>query len=68
MQARQRGYAIDLDESFEGATCVAAPLRIGDSLVGAIGLSGPSARLGVDRVAEIGARLIEVSRRLATGP
>jgi DNA-binding IclR family transcriptional regulator len=67
-RARLRGYATDVEESFEGATCVAAPLRIGRSLVGAIGLSGPSARLGDERVAEIGGRLIEVSRRVARGP
>ena len=66
-RARQRGYAIDREESFEGATCVAAPLRIGSSLVGAIGLSGPTPRLAEDRVTEIGERLIEVTRRLATG-
>ena len=66
-RARQRGYAIDLEESFEGATCVAAPLRIGPSLVGAIGLSGPSARLADARVAEVGARLVEVTRQLSTG-
>jgi DNA-binding IclR family transcriptional regulator len=66
--ARERGYAADLEESFEGATCVAAPLKIGRSLVGAIGLSGPSARIGEERVVEIGERLIAVSRRLATGP
>jgi IclR family acetate operon transcriptional repressor len=67
-RARERGYASDLEESFEGATCVAAPLRIGRSLVGAIGLSGPSARIGEARVGDIGERLIEVTRHLATGP
>jgi DNA-binding IclR family transcriptional regulator len=66
-RARRRRYAIDREESFEGATCVAAPLRIGSSLVGAIGLSGPSARLPEMRVAEIGERLIEVTRQLAAG-
>jgi DNA-binding IclR family transcriptional regulator len=67
-RARHSGFAADLEESFEGATCVAAPLRIGGSLVGAIGLSGPSARLGDERVAEIGQRLIEVTLRLAIVP
>jgi DNA-binding IclR family transcriptional regulator len=66
-RARQRGYAIDLDESFEGATCVAAPLRIGASLVGAIGLSGPSGRFSEARIADIGERLVQVTRQLGPG-
>ena len=43
--ARARGYATDHNETFEGGTCVAAPVRIGGSLIGAIGLSGPSGSL-----------------------
>lgn len=63
-RARERGYAIDRDESFEGATCVAAPLHIGHSLVGAIGLSGPSGRFSESRIAEVGERLVQVTGQL----
>ncbi len=62
--ARKRGYAIDRDETADGVTCVAVPARIGGSLVGAIGLSGPSSRIGEERIAEMGKRLIQVVVRL----
>jgi DNA-binding IclR family transcriptional regulator len=64
-RSRDRGYAIDGDETFDGGTCVAVPLRIGGSIVGAIGLSGPSARFDEDRIAQIGEGLVEASRKLA---
>jgi DNA-binding IclR family transcriptional regulator len=64
-ETRKRGYAIDRDETFEGGTCVAVPARIGGTLVGAIGLSGPSSRISDQRIAEMGRRLLQVSLRLA---
>jgi DNA-binding IclR family transcriptional regulator len=64
-ETRQRNYAIDRDETAEGASCVAVPARIGGSLVGAIGLSGPSSRMTDQRIAEMGSRLIQVSQKLA---
>jgi DNA-binding IclR family transcriptional regulator len=36
---------MDRDETFVGASCVAAPVRFGETLVGAAGISGPTARL-----------------------
>lgn len=64
-ETRQRGYAVDRDETAEGVMCVAVPVRIGKALVGAIGLSGPSNRISDQRIAEMGKRLAEVSLRLA---
>ena len=64
-ETRKRGYAIDRDETAEGASCVAIPARIGGTLIGAIGLSGPSSRISDQRIAQMGARLIEISARLA---
>ncbi|MHB8398712.1 MAG: IclR family transcriptional regulator [Candidatus Limnocylindrales bacterium] len=66
-RTRARGYAIDLDETFEGVTCVAAPLWIGTSVIGAIGVSGPSSRYDEARIAEVGERIVEVVRPLG-GP
>jgi len=63
-EARRRGYATDRDETAEGATCVAVPARMGGTLVGAIGVSGPSSRISDQRVAEMGERLKQVSLRL----
>ena len=64
-ETRKRGYAIDRDETLEGGSCVAVAARIGGSLVGAIGLSGPTSRLTGRRIAEIGERLVDVSLRLS---
>jgi IclR family acetate operon transcriptional repressor len=65
---RTRGYAIDRDETGEGLACVAVPVRIGGTLVGAIGLSGPSTRIDEQRIAAIGTRLNEISARLGGVP
>ena len=64
-ETRKRDYAIDRDETAEGASCVAVPARIGGTLVGAIGLSGPSSRMSDQRIAQMGTRLIQISQRLA---
>jgi DNA-binding IclR family transcriptional regulator len=62
--ARSNGYAYERNETFDGGTCVAAPVRIGRSLVGAIGMSGPSNRFTDERIRVIGERLAAVTRRL----
>jgi DNA-binding IclR family transcriptional regulator len=62
-EARERGYAVDREETFDGVVCVAAPTAVGGALVGAAGVSGPASRLSEERVEEIAARLVE---RLAT--
>lgn len=64
-ETRKRGYAVDRDETLEGGSCVAVPARIGGSLIGAIGLSGPTSRMTDQRIAEIGQRLLRVSLRLS---
>jgi DNA-binding IclR family transcriptional regulator len=56
-QTRQRGYAIDVDESLPGVSCVAVPVRLDESAIGAAGLSAPSARLPAERIHTCGARL-----------
>lgn len=57
-EVRERGYAADRDQTFEGVTCVAAPARIAGSLIGAAGVSGPSHRITPARAEELGARLV----------
>lgn len=59
---RELGYATDRNETFEGVACVAAPVHIGSTLIGAIGVSGPSSRFTDERIAEIGARVLERAR------
>jgi DNA-binding IclR family transcriptional regulator len=62
-EARERGYAVDWEETFDGVVCVAAPTTVGGALVGAAGVSGPASRLSEGRVEEIAVRLV---KRLAT--
>lgn len=66
-RTRARGYAVDLDETFMGVSCAAAPLWIGTSVIGAVGVSGPSSRFADGRIEEIGRRVANVVRPLG-GP
>ncbi|MFU0505687.1 IclR family transcriptional regulator domain-containing protein [Pseudaminobacter sp. NGMCC 1.201702] len=52
---RSRGWSIDDGERYPGMRCVAAAIfnEFGESLAG-IAVSGPSARITPDRVAQIG--------------
>jgi DNA-binding IclR family transcriptional regulator len=59
LQAREDGYALDLEETYEGVSCVAAPLTIGGSLIGAVGVTGPSMRMSAPRLRELGSYLQE---------
>ncbi|ELY63183.1 transcriptional regulator, IclR family protein [Natrinema versiforme JCM 10478] len=44
----ERGYAIDDEENIEGLRCVAAPVRNGTSVVGAVSVTGPASRIADD--------------------
>lgn len=46
--AREQGYAIDYEERIEGLRCVAAPVRRGNDVLGAVSVSGPSGRMSGD--------------------
>jgi len=49
----EQGYAIDNEELDPGVRCVAAPIRdYTRRIVGAVSISGPSMRLGDDRIAK----------------
>lgn len=71
-RVREQGYAVAIDELEVGLTAVAAPVRNahGD-VVASMSVSGPSFRLGEDRVDEVVAQTVEaaaeVSHRLGWG-
>lgn len=44
----ERGYAIDDEENIEGLRCVAAPVRNGSTVLGAISVTGPASRITDD--------------------
>lgn len=56
--ARERGFALDVEETFVGVSCVAAPAKIGGSVIGSVGISGPSSRLSADVLARHGALIV----------
>jgi IclR family acetate operon transcriptional repressor len=59
-QARTRGFATIVDELEMGLAAVAAPIRDGDgTVVGALSVAGPTARLGPARLAIVGRLAVE---------
>lgn len=63
---KQRGYAIDDEETFEGVRCVAAPVRNHrDETIAAMGVSGPATRLSLERVHEFGLYLRALSQEFS---
>ncbi|ELY96267.1 MULTISPECIES: IclR family transcriptional regulator [Natrialba] len=44
-RTRDRGFAVDDEERLEGLRCIAAPIRFDSDIIGAISISGPTARI-----------------------
>ncbi|GII63614.1 IclR family transcriptional regulator [Sphaerisporangium krabiense] len=57
-EARNAGFALDLDETLIGASCVAAPLNDHGRCIGSIALSGPTSRMPQPRLIELGALIV----------
>ena len=64
MIARQDGFALDRDETSMGVSCVAIPLRIGESLIGSLGVTGPTTRLDEELLHRIGHELVGAASQL----
>lgn len=65
-RTRARGFAIDDEEFSLGIRCVAAPLRDSGVTVAAVGVSGPTARLGPNRLVAIGEQIVAAIGNAAT--
>jgi IclR family acetate operon transcriptional repressor len=62
---REQGYAIDDEEFLAGLRCVAVPVHDGNGHVAyAFGISGPSARLSLERLAEALPLLVEAATEI----
>lgn len=63
---QERGYAFDDEEKTDGMRCVAAPIRNlhGEAIAG-ISVSGPSHRMTVGRIADMGALVVEAAQSLS---
>lgn len=62
---RSRGYAVTIDELEVGLTGIAAPVLVGSECIGAVGVSGATARLG-SQAANLGPVVMRHARALAT--
>jgi DNA-binding IclR family transcriptional regulator len=63
-RVRRHGYAITDGELAEEGRAIAAPIRHGDRVVGAIAVSGPSFRLPLARLQRLAARVQRSAREL----
>jgi DNA-binding IclR family transcriptional regulator len=64
---RSRGYAVDDEERNSGVRCVAAPIfDIMGVTVASIGISGPTTRLGVERVPELGFLVLAAANEITS--
>lgn len=65
-KVRQQGYATDDEEFDEGVRCIAAPVcDFRGKLLGAIGISGPAARLDPERMAYLIPEVVSVASQLS---
>jgi IclR family transcriptional regulator, KDG regulon repressor len=63
---RERGYAIENEESEAGIRCIAAPVRnAGGTVIGAVGIAGPSQRLSLDSLTALSGPLIEAAAAIS---
>lgn len=69
-QTRRQGYAVDDEEFDYGVRCIAAPVYdFSGKMIAAIGISGPSNRMSLERIPDLALRVVEagqaVSNRLS---
>ncbi len=63
---RERGYAIEDEESEAGIRCIAAPVRnAGGTVIGAVGIAGPSQRLSLEALTALAGPLIEAAAAIS---
>ena len=63
--ARKQGFAVDDEENTVGMRCVASVIFDEDGApLAAISLSGPKARITDDRIAPLGANVLDVARQI----
>ena len=59
-RVRERGYALEDEESEPGIRCIAAPVRGADgAVIGAVGIAGPSQRLSLEALEALAPALLE---------
>jgi DNA-binding IclR family transcriptional regulator len=65
-QTRKQGYGLDDEEYDYGVRCVAAPVfDFRQKVIGAVGISGPAARMTLEKTPELARIVIEISQALS---
>lgn len=64
-QVATQGYAIEIDETDIGVTCIAAPVFNKDAVIGAISISAPSARVTAANLERL-VKLVQRAGRVAS--
>jgi IclR family acetate operon transcriptional repressor len=65
-QARLQGYAIDNEERNLGMRCIAAPIfDTYNEAVAGISVSGPTSRVGTDKISELGKAVASAAQKLS---
>jgi IclR family KDG regulon transcriptional repressor len=66
-QIRQCGYAVDNEEIELGLRCVGAPIRdYSGGMVGAVSVAGPSARVNLEKLPLLGAKVMHVAASISS--
>jgi len=63
---RRNGYAFDDEETFEGVRCLAAPVfDHKGKIIAAMGISGPTSRVTLERLPFYSNKVVEIARELS---
>jgi DNA-binding IclR family transcriptional regulator len=64
---RRRGWAENREEWMPGLTAIAAPIRIGERLVGTLAVAAPAARIRASDVPKWAPRIVRAAERIESG-
>ncbi len=65
-QVRLRGYAIGVDERWDGVSSVAAPVvRAGKEVIAAINIAGPSSRMPMEKLEQLSLEVCRAAREIS---
>lgn len=65
-EIRYRGYGIEREENEVGITCIAVPIfNFRGEIAGAISISGPSIRMGEERMNDLKNKFLEIGSRVS---
>lgn len=65
-RVRERGYASDMEECEIGIRCVSAPIFLGEEVIAAISISGPSIRLTEERIASYASLVCKTAEEISS--